>query len=64
MLPLFERVEHGDPAIREFFRRFSRVWIFRDRQNPALVDARLSFYLDMKEQESAGSLLITSSTPK
>jgi hypothetical protein len=64
MLPLFEQVEHDDPTIRKFFRRFRRVWILRERQSPAFVDARLSFYLDMREQENAGSLLITSSIPK
>jgi hypothetical protein len=64
MLPLFERVEHGDPAIREFFRRFRRVWIIRERQRPAFVDARLKSYLDLEEQEEAGELLIISATPK
>jgi hypothetical protein len=64
MLPLFDRVEHGDPAIREFFRRFRQVWIVQNRQNPTFVDARLKSYLDIKEQEKAGELFITSATPK
>ncbi len=64
MLPLFDRVEHGDPKIREFFRRFRQVWIVQSRQNPTFVDARLRSYLDIKEQEKAGELFITSATPK
>jgi hypothetical protein len=64
MLPFFERIENGDPSIHDFFRRFRRIWIIQDRQNPALVDARLRSYLDLKEQEIAGSLQINSANPR
>jgi hypothetical protein len=64
MRPLLERVENGDPAIRQYFRSFRRVWIVQNAQNPIFMDARLNSYLDTKERERVGSLLITSSTPK
>ena len=64
MRPIFESVENGDSSIRDFFRRFERVWIIQDRQRPAFVNARLTSYLDLKKQEVAGSLLITESDPK
>jgi len=64
MGPLFDRVEHGDPAIRDFFRRFGHVWIIQEAQNPAFADSRLNSYLDFKDQERAGSLVITASIAK
>jgi hypothetical protein len=64
MLPFFDRVENEDPAISQFFRHFGRVWIVREAQAPAFVDARLNSYLDTKEQERVGSLVIASATPK
>src|ERR1700688_3894589 len=64
MLPFFERIENGDPSMHEFFRRFQRVWIIQYRQNPAFVDTRLASYLNFKEQQTSGRLLITSLEPK
>jgi len=64
MLPLFDRVEHGDPSIQAFFRRFQRVWILQARRNQPFVKARLASYLNLGEQETVGSLLVTSSDPK
>jgi hypothetical protein len=64
MLPLFDRVEHSDPSIQAFFRRFRRVWILQNRQNSAFVNTRLGSYLDLKEQELAGNLLVMSADPK
>jgi hypothetical protein len=64
MLPFLDRVEHNDPSIQAFFRGSRRVWILQNRQNPAFVNTRLGSYLDLKEQEPAGSLLITAADPK
>lgn len=64
MLPLFERIENEDPSIHSFFRRFRRVWIIREKQNPFFVDTRLATYLNLEGQQASGSLQITSSEPK
>jgi hypothetical protein len=64
MRPFFEQVENEDPAIRQYFRGFRRVWVVQDAQNPFFVDPRLNSYLDVKRQEKVGSLLVMSSTPK
>jgi len=64
MLPIFDRAEHHDPTISDFFRHFGRVWIVRDAQTPAFVDERFASYLDIKEKEKVGGLLIMSATPK
>jgi len=63
MSPIFERVENFDPATREFMRSFRRVFIIREKQNPAFVDARLDSYLKRTAVESEGGLLIISATP-
>ena len=34
MRPLFERIEHDDPLVHNFFRGFRRVWIIRSGQTP------------------------------
>jgi len=64
LLPLFERIEHDDPSIHDFFRRFRRVWIVQNRQKRMFVDSRLESYLDLKGQELAGDLLVVASNPK
>jgi hypothetical protein len=64
MLPFFDRIEHNDPSIQNFLRRFRRVWIIQNRRDQAFVDARLGSYLDLKERETAGSLVVTSAYPK
>ncbi len=64
MRPLFDRIEHGDPSVHDFFHRFRRIWIVQNRQNPTFVDARLGSYLDLKEQEMAGGLLISPADPR
>jgi hypothetical protein len=64
MRPLFDRISHDDPSVHNFFRRFRRVWVIGNRQNPAFVDARLGSYLDLKEQQTAGRLLITPADPR
>ena len=63
MRPLFEQVERGDPAIRQYFQSFRRIWVVQDAANPTFVDARLGSYMDLKERERVGSLVITSATP-
>jgi hypothetical protein len=63
MSPIFERVEHFDPAMQEFFRRFRHVFIIRETQNPAFVDSRLDSYLTRTRVESEGGLVIISATP-
>ena len=64
MGPLFYRVEHNDPTIQGFFRRFRRVWILQNRQNSFFSNTRLGSYLDLKEQESSGNLLVLSADPR
>jgi hypothetical protein len=64
MRPFFDRVERGDPTIKDFFRRSRRVWIVQQAQSPVFVDSRLSSYLDLQEREKVGELLIMSSVPK
>ncbi len=63
MRPLFEQVESRDPAIGEFFQGFRRIWVVQDAANPIFVDARLNSYMDLKEKERVGSLVITSAIP-
>lgn len=63
MLPLFTKIEEGDPSIRSFFRRFRRVWIIQQK-NPAFVRERLESYLDVGPQESAGTISVTAAVPK
>lgn len=63
MLPFFDRVEHNDPSIQDFFRTFRRVWIIQNRQAPFVRD-RLSSYFNLREEDVAGSLLIMSADPK
>jgi len=62
--PFFEQVERGDPAIKEFLRRFRKVWIVQQAQSPLFVDSRLSSYLDLHEREKVGELIVTSSVPR
>ncbi len=64
MRPFFEQVERGDPAVKEFFHRFRKVWIVQEAQSPLFVDSRLSSYLDLQAREPIGGLVITSSIPK
>jgi len=64
MHPLFERIENGDPSIRDFFRGFRRIWIIEQRESPVFVENHLKSYLNPKEQQTFGHLLITSSYPK
>jgi hypothetical protein len=64
MLPLFDSISNDDPSIRNYFRRFRRVWIVQHRQDPGFADARLESYLDLKGQETVGGLLVRSSDPR
>jgi hypothetical protein len=65
MLPLFDHVENDDPSLQAFFRRFHRVWILQSAQNPVFVNLRLGSYLNLREQELAGTtLLVASADPK
>jgi len=63
MIPLYDRIDRGDPAIHDFFHRFRRVWIIQERQDPAFVDGRLGSYLQLQQKENAGSLVILSAVP-
>lgn len=64
MLPFFDQIEHQDPSVQAFFRRFQRVWIIQNRENPAFVNERLGSYLGLKEQETDGSLVVTPAEPR
>jgi hypothetical protein len=64
MRPFFEQIERGDPSIKEFFRRFRKVWIVQQAQNPVFVDSHLSSYLDIQNNETVGGLQITSAVAK
>jgi len=64
MIPYYDRIDHGDPDMHDVFRRFRRVWIIQERQDPAFVNARLNSYLELNQQEVAGSLLVASGEPK
>jgi hypothetical protein len=61
--PFFDRIESNDPSIRAFFHRFRRVWIIQS-PNHAFVKPRLESYLNIKDQETTGSLLVISSEAK
>jgi hypothetical protein len=58
--PLFDRIENNDPSTRAFFRRFRRVWIIQS-PNDTFVTPRLESYLNLKDQETTGSLVVISS---
>jgi hypothetical protein len=64
MRPVFDRVERHDPSVTSYFRRFRCVWIVQNRQNHLFDDARLASYLDLKESEPSGTLMVTRSYPK
>jgi len=61
--PLFDRIENNDPSIRAFFHRFRHVWIIQS-PNHTFVKPRLESYLNLKDQETTGSLLVISSEAK
>ena len=64
MLPLFESIEHRDPFVTGYFRRFRRVWILQNREEQHFSTSRLSSFLDITAEENTGTLLVTVATPK
>jgi hypothetical protein len=61
--PFFDRIESNDPSIRTFFHRFPRVWIIQS-PNHTFVKPTLESYLNIKDKETTGSLLVISSEAK
>jgi hypothetical protein len=64
LAPIFEKVETGDAAIYDFFRRFHRVWVVEDPSEQPFSREHLRTYLALGEEESAGALVITAASPK
>ena len=64
MRPFFDRIEHEDPEVRAFFRRFQRIWVIQNPANGSFVEERLKSYLNLKEEETVGSLLVRTAEPR
>lgn len=62
--PIFLKVESDDPSIRDFFRRFRRVWIVEYGQRRGFSSERLGSYLKIENQERIGHLVAIQAEPK
>ena len=62
MRPYFKEVEDRAPSVTGFFRGFRRIWIVQKRDDPQFVNSRLGSYLDIKNRETAGTLIIAEAT--
>jgi len=62
--PIFLKVESDDPSIRDFFRRFRRVWIVENSQRRGFSNEKLGAYLKIENQEITGSLVAIQAKPK
>ena len=62
--PIFLKVESNDPSIRDFFRRFRKVWIVETSQRRGFSNEKLGAYLKIENQEITRSLVAIQAEPK
>lgn len=62
--PWLERIEHGDPAVGEFFRGFRRIVVIDDIERPTFVQTRLASLLKSQAGLQRANLKVEVFVPK
>jgi hypothetical protein len=64
LIPLLEKVERQDVAVRTFFRKFRRIIVIDNQQDRTFDADRLALFLKLEGQQNGDDLLLLSFSPK